>query len=282
MSTNGDTELLEARGALLDAIEALREQRHAIVVIGAQAVYLHTGGAPVALAEATKDSDLALDSRVLHDEPTIEHAMRAAGFPLDRDAQPGAWVSGAGVPVDLMVPEALAGPRGRRSRSARIPPHARKTTRRATGLEGTVVDCAPMEIGALETHDKRRYVVRVAGPAGLIVAKLHKLHERRMTPTRLNDKDAHDVYRLLVSVPTAVTAAGFDRLLADHLSRPVTEAGLAQLRTLFAEGPTALGARMAGQAEERLGDPEVVAASASVLADDLLRVLPERPSAVSR
>lgn len=107
MSANGDTELLAAtRAALLDAIEALREQRHAIVVIGAQAVYLHTGDAPVALAETTKDSDLVLDSRVLHGEPTIEHSMREAGFHLDfRARQPGAWLNSAGFPWTSWCPK---------------------------------------------------------------------------------------------------------------------------------------------------------------------------------
>lgn len=48
--------LVRSRSALLDALEALADHRRAVVVIGAQAVYLRTGSAPVALAEATKDS----------------------------------------------------------------------------------------------------------------------------------------------------------------------------------------------------------------------------------
>jgi hypothetical protein len=46
---------------LLDALEALAAHRDALVVVGAQAIYLHTGEADVALAEATKDSHLAID-----------------------------------------------------------------------------------------------------------------------------------------------------------------------------------------------------------------------------
>jgi hypothetical protein len=66
MSASGDTDLLTAsRRALLDALEALRPHLDAVVVIGAQAIYMHTGAAPVALAETTKDSDLAVDSRAL-------------------------------------------------------------------------------------------------------------------------------------------------------------------------------------------------------------------------
>ena len=53
--------LVRARAALLDALDALEAHRESVVVIGAQAIYLRTASAPVAVAEATKDSDLALD-----------------------------------------------------------------------------------------------------------------------------------------------------------------------------------------------------------------------------
>ena len=47
MSPPGDAELLiVARSVLLDALDALAEQRRALVLIGAQAIYLHTGAAP--------------------------------------------------------------------------------------------------------------------------------------------------------------------------------------------------------------------------------------------
>jgi len=64
MSNLGDDSgnlLVRARSALLDAIDALAEQKNSVVLIGAQAVYLHAGGLNIALAEATKDADLALD-----------------------------------------------------------------------------------------------------------------------------------------------------------------------------------------------------------------------------
>jgi hypothetical protein len=70
-----------AARALLDALEALHAHRDAVIVIGAQAIYLHTGAGEVALAEATKDSDLALDTRILPDEPLLEQAMTAAAGP---------------------------------------------------------------------------------------------------------------------------------------------------------------------------------------------------------
>lgn len=94
--------------------------------------------------------------------------MRRAGFELDREKrQPGAWLSPAGIPVDLMVPEALAGEHGRRS--ADVPPHQKEAMRWAVGLEAAVVDNAEMEVRALSQDDDRRVSARVAGPAALIV-----------------------------------------------------------------------------------------------------------------
>lgn len=277
MSLIGDAELFAAaRSALLDALEALSAQREAIVVIGAQAIYLHTGGAAVALAEMTKDSDLMLDPAALLDEPLIEDAMRRAGFSLDAaHPQPGAWRNGAGVPVDLMVPEALAGPAARsgRSRSARVPPHGRKAARRAVGLEGVVVDREPMLVSALAAADERAYVVNVAGPPSLLVAKLHKLAERVEQPDRLNAKDAHDIYRLLTAIETAPLTSGLGRLLTHPFSRAATASALDHLEALFAAGPDAPGSSLAGSAEELLGSPDVVAATCAALAGDLLGAL---------
>lgn len=185
MNAPGGSDLLvQARSALLDALDALREHRDDIVLIGAQAIYLHTGRADIALAEATKDSDLALDTRHLGDDPRIEQAMTAAGFIQDvTTGQPGAWLNPAGVPVDLMVPEALAGAPGSQRRGARIPPHSQTATRRAVGLEAAVVDHAPMRVAALALDDDRHCTIEVAGPAALLVAKLHKLGETGESPT---------------------------------------------------------------------------------------------------
>lgn len=79
MSSPGgaDSLVIRARSALLDALDALGAHRDSIVVIGAQAIYLHTAGGAVAVAEATKDSDLAIDPRKLRDFPLIEKAMGA-------------------------------------------------------------------------------------------------------------------------------------------------------------------------------------------------------------
>lgn len=273
MSPAGDADLLvRARAALLDALEALAQHRHAVIVIGAQAIYLHTGGTALALAEATKDSDLAIDPRPLDPEPLVEDAMRVAGFELDTVArQPGAWVNTDGIPVDLMVPEALAGSGGRRS--ARVPPHDNAAMRRARGLEATVVDHGPMHVGALAPDDPREYQVNVASPAALLVAKLHKIGEREDEPRRLEPKDAHDVYRLLATLPLDRFVPALVRLTEDPLAGEATKRALDYLQHLFAAGPEAVGSELAGRAEELVGDPDVVSASVAFLAQDLLAAI---------
>lgn len=89
---DSDDILVRSRAALLDALGALDAHRDAVIVIGAQAIYLRTTGSPVALAETTKDSDLALDPRALEDEPFLEKAMSNAGFyrdPISNQPAPG-------------------------------------------------------------------------------------------------------------------------------------------------------------------------------------------------
>lgn len=263
MNRSGDAEILiAARSALLDALEALSAHRDALVLIGAQAIYLHTGDAPVALAEATKDSDLAVDPRDLADEPLLDEAMSDAGFHRDLvRPQPGSWLSAQGIPVDLMVPEALAGAGGRRG--ARIPPHGSHATRRTAGLEAAVVDHAPMRIKALDPSDPRQAEINVAGPAALLVAKLHKLGEREDHPGRLIDKDAHDIYRLLTATDTTVLADRLLELVSDQLAGSATRTAMAYMDELFAAADS-LGPVMAGRAEELVGDPEVVAAASAL------------------
>ncbi|MGH3654405.1 hypothetical protein [Glutamicibacter sp.] len=267
---NSENLLIHAREALLNALEALEEQREALIVIGAQAVYLRTGDLDVALAPATKDSDLSLDPRLLRDNPLLEQAMRRAGFLPG--SQPGAWLDKDGIPVDLMVPEQFAGS-GRRS--VRIPPHDQLSARKARGIEATTVDFDVMEIGAQDAQDTRCIPAKVAGPAALLVAKIHKITERLDTPTRLNDKDAHDSYRILRSIETTELRDRFAQLLDDSVSRETTIEALQSLELNFAEGPNAPGSIMAGRAESGLGDPQQVALSTAFLAEDLLQALAE-------
>lgn len=156
----------------------------------------------------------------------------------------------------------------------RLPPHDSKAMRRSRGIEATLVDNSKMVIRATDVAlDSREFEVAVAGPAALLVAKMHKIHDRIDTPPRSDNKDAHDVYRLLRAVETPVFVEAIGRLLNEAVSGEVTRDALGQLRELFAKGARARGSLMAGAAEELVGDPSAVSESVALLAEDLLEAL---------
>jgi hypothetical protein len=111
MPGDPDPHYVLARRALLDGLDALAPHLDSIVVVGAQAVYVHTGPADLPVAEFTTDADVAIGPEVLADEPSIQTLLEDRGFELQDD--PGTWKTSDGIQVDLLVPEALAGP-GRR------------------------------------------------------------------------------------------------------------------------------------------------------------------------
>lgn len=265
---NNATEPVEyvlARQVLLDALSALGPHREAVVLVGAQAVYLHTGDADVAVAPTTTDADIALAPALLRDEPLLEAALRAAGF--TPGANPGTWHGALGIAVDLMVPEALSGSGGRRG--ARLPIHGNHVARRTTGLEPALVDNDCHVLTSLDPADPRTFEIRVAGPAALLVAKTIKMDERLDQPDRLKAKDALDVLRLLQTSDTAALSQRLVELSHDPLSAEVTRAAVRSLRL---HGSTAKGAfaALAAQAHGVLADPYTTAASFAVLTEDLL------------
>ena len=264
-----------ARHALLDALGALRAHLESIVLVGAQAVYLHAGEADIAVAPFTTDGDLAIDPRHLASRPLLELALHGANFLHEVD-KVGVWtlaieVEGTirTVSVDLLIPESLSGP-GRRA--ARIPPHANTAARRVDGLEGVLVDRDTTILGALDARDSRQFELSVAGPSALLVAKVHKILDRVGSPDRLSDKDALDVYRLLRAVPTAALVGRFEVLLADELSRGVTERALGEIPRLFGS-PSADGTQMAVRSAGPLESGYTIAASIAVLAQELIAEL---------
>lgn len=269
MPQQSNTELdelyVKARRVLLDALQALGEQRHALILVGAQAIYVHTGEADFPMAPYTKDADLAIDPRTLHSKPALERVMEAAGF--KSGDQPGTWIGRDDMPVDLLVPEAVSGP-GRRG--ARLAGHDKRAARKVRGLEGTLVQKQSTLITSLEPGDGRSFQILVAGPTALLVAKLHKLWERRDAPGRLEDKDAADVFRLLRAISTAQLAEGSEILLQDPLSRVVTKEALIHLEQLFGER-SGTGILMVRRATATFENAEVLSASCVELARDLLK-----------
>jgi hypothetical protein len=265
--------LVRSRTVLLDVLEALAAHSDAVVLVGAQAVYLHTGELDVALAEATKDSDVALDSRLLGEDPLVEDAMRTAGLSRVPAGQPGEWETADGVPVDLIVPKALDNRISESARAAHIDPHDRMAARSTKGIEAAVVSFIVKNVEALDGKDGRVLEAKVASPAALLVAKAHKIQERLSAKRHLDDKDAHDAYRLFRAVETFVLADQFTELLTNELSAEVTGEAVEFIRELFAAGPDATGSKMAGRAEQGIGDPDFVAESVSILATELMEVL---------
>ncbi len=268
MTTSPPPEYVLARSVLLDVLQALDPHLDALVLVGAQAVYLHTGDADLIVVPTTTDTDLALFPAKLLDKPLLEDALRAAGFSLG--ANPGAWRGRFDVAVDLMVPEALSG--GRSRRSARLPIHGSRAARRTTGLEAALVDNAFHEIVAFEPADPRRIRLRVAGPAALLVAKVTKIEERRENPARHQPKDGLDVLRLLQSTSTAALSQRLADLVRDPLAGASTGAALAALRH-DGRDPAGLIASLAGTGVGILADPDTIKGSVAVLVDELLAAI---------
>jgi hypothetical protein len=79
-------EVTMARTGLLDALEALESHIDALVIVGAQAIYLHTGTTEIALAEFTTDGDVAIDPDLLSSDPA-HRGSDARGGVHDRPTQ---------------------------------------------------------------------------------------------------------------------------------------------------------------------------------------------------
>ena len=266
MSGAPDLLYVRARAALLDVAEALAEQLDAVVLVGAQAVYIHTGDADfVATAPYTTDADFCIAPAHLNNTPLLDKLLTARGF-LPGE-HPGVWLSPDRISIDLMVPEALA---GAGSRGARLGPHGKRVARRAKGLEAALVDRKRMEIVSLERNDDRSVVMSVAGPAALLVAKVHKVAERTGTSDRVSDKDALDVLRLLQATEdTATLAARLVDLADDMVSAEVTTEAVSQLEPLFGS-PDAVGISMAVRAARADAEADMISASFTTLVSDLL------------
>ena len=170
-----------ARRVLLDALEALGDHRDATVVVGAQAIYIRAGEADLIVAPYTTDADLALDPELLEEIPPLEDALLLAQFVPGGGDAVGVWLTRRDTPtrrdiqvqVDLLVPKAVSPGKGRRA--ARLPGHEPTAARIVRGLEGALVDLDVLALTALQLDDSRSVEAKVAGPAGLLVAKLHKL-----------------------------------------------------------------------------------------------------------
>ena len=98
----------------------------------------------------------------------------------------------------------------------------------------------------------------VAGPAALLVAKVHKIAERTTgTADRVSDKDALDLLRLLQATDTATLAARLVNL-ADHaLSAEVTVEAVSQFAPRHGPERSVPRCRPMGPSQPRESAPSV-------------------------
>ena len=270
METIHDRNYIEAREALLDAVEALGPHSDAAILVGAQAIYVHTEGedAGFAVSPFTYDADIALDPGLLRSSPAIVEAMSRAGFRLGE--QPGLYSREGRSQVDLLVPEAVGGP-GRRA--ARLGVHGNRAAMKVRGLEGALITNTARNISTLVPGADRSCVLKVAGPAALLVAKVHKIGERVAAAgshrRELLHKDAFDIYRLLRAIETAEMSKGLNCLLSHEVSSRVTSDALSTFQHLFGT-PSGMGTELVVRAVLNLEDSAFVTASTVALSQDLL------------
>ena len=270
METTDDQNRIETRQALLDAVDALGAHSEAVILVGAQAIYLHAESEErsFALSPFTYDADIVLDPDLLGTSPTIVDAMSVAGYTLQD--QPGLYRRGARSRVDLLVPQAVSGP-GRRG--ARLGVHGNKAAMKVHGLEGALVSHTPMAISSLAPDTDRSRILKVAGPAALLVSKVHKIDERvsaaRAHRRELLHKDAFDIYRLLRAIDSGDLASEVRMLRSHDVSGEVTSEALSMFRRLFG-ARSGLGTELVVEHVHGLEDSAFTAESSVVLSQDLL------------
>lgn len=213
-----------SRRLLIDAINALEEFGRSATVVGAHAVHVWVEQAwgPVEM-EATRDGDVAINPVLVAESPKLVELMRGIGAVPAMPDRPGVYgyASESDLPfaervtVDLIVPEAYAGP-GRRA--ARIPGQHHAASR-ARGLELALWD---RHLRALSTVDDPAASTDayIAGPAALLIAKAHKVHERALQvhnrPDRLRPKDSGDVALLMMVSSPSDVADTLGKHVQDH------------------------------------------------------------------
>lgn len=258
--------MIEARKALLDALEAIGNHRESMILAGAQAIYLQTPDFDSPVEGATRDADLTIDITNLKSDPKLEVALTENGFNLIQD--PGRWETPDGIIVDLMVPDALV---SRKGRSVKMDPHSKSTARRTVGIEGCLIDNSILKIPSISPNDYREFEIRVAKPSALLIAKLHKIYDRIEKRNESPNKDAHDIYRLLAATDERQFLDGIRLLLSHEISKSVTQKGLEILKVLFATSVDSAGNIMAANATEGFGISENVQNSSYFLASELIK-----------
>jgi hypothetical protein len=269
MAYSFDTAYVTARKALLDVLDVLGPLLKSVILVGAQAIYIHTGEVEFAVSPFTYDADLAINPKELADNPKLVEVMKKARFSLTD--QPGLYKRTIdGAQVDLLVPAALGGG-GRRG--TRLGLQGNTAAMKVRGLEGALVDHAPVQIKSLDENDHRIHMIEVAGPASLLVSKVLKVAERAQgNLRRQDDKDAFDIFRLLRAVQTSDLTVSLNHLLNDNLSSDITTEAVDAFKKLFGDA-TSTGVQMVVSHIRGLESEDVISASCVALSQDLIKSL---------
>lgn len=217
-----------------------RYRRDALVVVGAQAVYLRTAGLDLPFPPFTRDA-----------------VYWAPGSDGEDSAR-----------IDLLVPEDFAARGGRRD--ARLPGKNRGVARRTRGLEASLHD---RDLIPIRDPDDASISVAafVAGPAALIIAKAQKIAERQSgAPERVKTKDVTDVFALLRAHEPAELETRFRHLANEPEITVPFAAGIRAVQRVFG-GPYGRALFVDALGETR--DRAELLASYEALAGELIAVI---------
>lgn len=141
------------------------------------------------------------------------------------------------------------------------------------GLEGALVSHEATKITSLIPGTDRSCLLKVAGPAALVVSKMYKIGERLEDPDVRRraqlPKDAFDIYRLLRATDTAELAAEFGLLQSHEISSLVTSEALSMFQRLFS-APSGMGTKLLIRSIPGHNDSDFIASSVVALSQDLL------------
>lgn len=245
-----EPEIVSSRQALIDVIIGLSEHGEALTVLGGHAVTEVTRNVPsLPPPDTTRDGDLGVIPQLLTSDPRIPERMLELGYEQARPERPGVWSPiaqrersiHARDSVDLIAPMSLSrdGMTSRRAiRSARVGDHGTSVSATA-GTELSVVDRHRATLRAFDSDASVE--TYIAGPAALLCAKAHKIHDR-MKPSelernsqRLRPKDFADVYRLLHVITGDDARSVFQRGIEDPRVSEAVETGQRHLLTLLSD-----------------------------------------------
>ena len=125
---------------------------------------------------------------------------------------------------------------------------------------------------------ERSCFLKVAGPAALLLSKVHKIGERLEDGDARRQeqlpKDAFDIYRLLRAIDTAELASEFALLRSHEISSRVTSGTLSTFKSLFGSRSD-MGTSLLVRSVGTLKDSAFIIESSVALSRDLLEAISE-------